>query len=159
MVEQDGGPSAASVEASAGPAEGGAGPAEGGAVVGVRHREHRFPGRRRPVSVRFAVEEFAAVELAAGRAGLTPTGFVGAAALAAATGSAGPAASESREALAELMAARAAVRRFGVNVNQAVAALNATGEAPDWLGRAVEAAVRAVARVDAAAEALMRRRP
>jgi len=152
VVEQDGGPSAASVKASAGPAE-------GGAVVGVRHREHRFPGRRRPVSVRFAVEEFAALELAAGRAGLTPTGFVGAAALAAASGSAGPAASESREALAELMAARAAVRRFGVNVNQAVAALNATGEAPDWLGQAVELAARAVARVDAAAEALMRRRP
>jgi len=86
---------------------------------------------------------------------LTPTGFVGAAA----SGSAGPAASESREALAELMAARAAVRRFGVNVNQAVAALNATGEAPDWLGQAVEATVRAVGRVDAAAELLMRRRP
>ncbi len=105
--------------------------------------------------MRLADEELAAIELAAGRAGLTPTGFVGAAA----SGSAGPAASESREALAELMAARAAVRRFGVNVNQAVAALNATGEAPDWLGQAVEATVRAVGRVDAAAELLMRRRP
>ena len=114
-----------------------------------RHRDHRFPGRGRRVTVRLGDEELAAIELAAGRAGLTPTGFVG--------GSAGPAVSESREALAELMAA--AVRRFGVNVNQAVAALNATGEAPDWLGQAVEATVRAVARVDAAAELLMRRRP
>jgi len=84
---------------------------------------------------------------------------VGAAALAVAGGSAGPAPSESREALGELMAARAAVRRFGVNVNQAVTALNATGEAPDWLGQAVEATARAVARVDGAAELLMRRRP
>jgi len=128
-------------------------------VLVSRHRDHRFPGRGRRVTVRLGDEELAAIELAAGRVGLTPTGFVGAAAIAAARGSAGPAASESREALAELMAARAAVRRFGVNVNQAVAALNATGEAPDWLGQAVEAAARAVGRVDAAAELLMRHRP
>jgi hypothetical protein len=50
------------------------------------------------------------------------------------------------------------VRRFGGNVNQAVAALNSTGEAPEWLGTAVELATRAVRQVDAAAEALMRRR-
>ncbi len=131
----------------------------GAAVLVSRHRDHRFPGRGRRVTVRLGDEELAAIEAAAGRAGLTPTGFVGAAALAAASGAAGPAAGESREALSELMAARAAVRRFGVNVNQAVAALNATGEAPDWLGQAVEATARAVARVDAAAEALMRRRP
>jgi len=132
-----------------------AGPTEDAAVLVSRHRDHRFPGRGRRVTVRLGDEELAAIELAAGRAGLTPTGFVGAAA----RGAAGPAAAESREALSELMAARAAVRRFGVNVNQAVAALNATGEAPDWLGQAVEATVRAVARVDAAAELLMRRRP
>ena len=46
---------------------------EGAAAVVTRHREHRFPGRRRPVQVRFGEEEFAAIELAAGRAGLTPT--------------------------------------------------------------------------------------
>jgi len=134
-------------------------PAEGGAVVATRHREHRFPGRRRPVQVRFDEEEYAAVALAAGRAGLTPTGYVAAVALAAATGSVPPAGSETREVLAELVAARAQVRRFGGNVNQAVAALNATGEAPVWLGQAVELAGRAVRRVDEAAEALMRRRP
>ncbi len=44
-------------------------PAGDGAVVATRHREHRFPGRRRPVQVRFAEEEYAAVALAAGRAG------------------------------------------------------------------------------------------
>ena len=41
---------------------------EDAAVVVTRHREHRFPGRRRPVQVRFGEEEFAAIELAAGRA-------------------------------------------------------------------------------------------
>ena len=91
---------------------------EGAAAVVTRHREHRFPGRRRPVQVRFGEEEFAAIELAAGRAGLTPTGYVGAVALAAARGTAPPAPSQNREALTELMAARAQVRRFGGNVNQ-----------------------------------------
>ena len=145
-------------ERDASPTEGTGAPGDA-AVLVSRHRDHRFPGRGRRVTVRLCDEELAAIELAAGRAGLTPTGFVGAAALAAARGTAGPAASESREALGELMAARAAVRRFGVNVNQAVAALNSTGEAPDWLGQAVEATARAVGRVDAAAELLMRRRP
>jgi hypothetical protein len=131
---------------------------EGAAAVVTRHREHRFPGRRRPVQVRFGEEEFAAIELAAGRAGLTPTGYVGAVALAAARGTVPPAPSQSREALTELMAARAQVRRFGGNVNQAVAALNSTGETPQWLAQAVELTSRAVRQVDAAAEALMRRR-
>ena len=131
-------------------------------LVSTRHRDHRFPGRGRRITVRLDDAEHAAIVLAAGRAGLTPTGYVGAVALAAATGSVGPAPSETREALAELVAARAQVRRFGGNVNQAVAALNATGEAPVWLASAVELASRAVRRVDEAAEAaeaLMRRRP
>jgi len=106
--------------------------------------------------VRLADEELAAIELAAGRAGLTPTGYV--VALAVARGTAPPVPSQSRQALGELMAARAQVRRFGGNVNQAVAALNSTGEAPEWLGQAVQLTARAVARVDAAAELLMRRR-
>jgi len=128
-------------------------------VVSLRHRDHRFPGRGRRITVRLADEELAAIELAAGRAGLTPTGYVGAVALAAAEGTVPPVPSQSRQALLELAAARAAVRRFGGNVNQAVAALNSTGEAPEWLGQAVQLTARAVARVDAAAELLMRRRP
>ena len=129
----------------------------GGAVVAARHRDHRFPGRGRRVTVRLGEEEYAAVVLAAGRAGLTPSGFVGRAALAAAEGAALPGVSGERAALAELMSARVQVRRFGTNVNQAVAALNASGEAPEWLGQAVALAGRAVARVDEAAEALMRK--
>jgi len=128
-------------------------------VVSLRHRDHRFPGRGRRIRLRLADEELAAIELAAGRAGLTPTGYVGAVAIAAAGGTAPPVPSQSRHALLELVAARAAVRRFGGNVNQAVTALNVTGEAPEWLGQAVQLTARAVARVDAAAELLMRRRP
>src|SRR5450759_1649134 len=128
-------------------------------VLTGRHALHRsVQYRALPVQVRFGEEEFAAIELAAGRAGLTPTGYVGAVALAAARGTVPPAPSASREALTELMAARAQVRRFGGNVNQAVAQLNSTGETPQWLAQAVELTSRAVRQVDAAAEALMRRR-
>jgi hypothetical protein len=145
--------------AANGPVAGDDAAPEGVAVVATRHREHRFPGRRRPVQVRFGEDEYAAIELAAGRAGLTPTGYVGAVALAAARGTVPPVPSASREALVELMAARAQVRRFGGNVNQAVAAFHSTGAAPEWLAPAVELTARAVARVDAAAEQMMRRRP
>ena len=128
-------------------------------VVGVRDREHRFPGRGRRVTVRLGEEEHTEIVLAAARAGLTTAGYVGAVAVAAAAGTVPPAASESRLAVAELMAARLQVRRFGVNVNQAVAAMNAAGGVvPEWLDQAVALASRAVARVDEAAEVLMRRR-
>lgn len=151
------------VQPEAGGAGNGAGePLDGGngagAALVARDREHRFPARGRRVTVRLSDEEFAAIELAAGRAALTTTGYVGAVAIAAAAGTAPPALSQTQQALAELMAARAQVRRLGGNVNQAVAALNATGQAPEGLGQAVAAAARAVARVDEAAELLMRRR-
>ena len=127
-------------------------------MLAPRHRDHRFPARGRRITVRLDDEELAAIELAAGRAGLTPTGYVGAVALAAARGTVPPAPSQTQSALAELMGARAQVRRFGGNVNQAVAALHSTGEAPGWLADAVEVTARAVRRVDEAAELLMRRR-
>jgi len=126
-------------------------------VVAGRHRDHRFPGRGRRITVRLAEEEFAAIEAAAGRAGLTATGYLAGVGLAAARGTAAPASSAVREVLGELMAVRAQVRRFGGNVNQGVAALNSGGAVPEWLEAAVELACRAVARVDDAAEALMRR--
>ena len=59
--------------------------------------------------------------------------------------------------LEELVQARLALRRYGVNVNQAVAALNSGGQAPVWLEQAVAGSDRAVARVDAATAALTRR--
>ena len=59
---------------------------EDGAVVVTRHRDHRFPAWGRRITVRLDDDELAAIELAAGRAGLTPTGYVGAVALAAARG-------------------------------------------------------------------------
>jgi uncharacterized protein (DUF1778 family) len=120
-----------------------------------RDRAHLAPGRRRRLFLRLTEDEYADVVAAARRAGLTPTGYAADAALAAARGGLPPQQEPRREALVELMAARAQVRRFGVNVNQAVRVLNVTGEAPDALVRAVEVAARAVSRLDRAAEAML----
>jgi len=55
------------------------------------------------------------------------------------------------------MAARTQVRRFAVNVNQAVAALHSGAGVPPWLQAAVEGSTRAVRSVDAAAATVARR--
>lgn len=123
----------------------GAEPAGGDAA---RHRQHRFPGRDKVVKVRYGADEHAAVASAAGQAGLTTAGYVASAALAAATDSPPPTQAPLRELLSELLAARTALRRYAVNVNQAVAALNSGAEVPVWLQRAAAGASRAVARVD-----------
>ena len=120
-------------------------------------RQHAFPRRSRSLFLRCTDAEYDDIAEAATRSGLTPTGFAAEAAIAAARGTRLPAAEPWREALAEVIAARAQVRRFGTNVNQAVRALNATGEAPDWLDHAVAVANRAVEQLDEAAAQLARR--
>lgn len=113
------------------------------------HRAHR-PGRNWRITIAYDVDELTAVRAAATAAGLTPTGYVAEAALAAATGATPPMAQPLREVLLELIAARTQVRRFGVNVNQAVRELNSTGTAPEWLDNAVALTSRAVVRLDEA---------
>jgi hypothetical protein len=49
----------------------------------------------------------------------------------------------------QLFEARTAVNRFGLNVNQAVTALHATGQHEPALSRAVALCARAVQRLDA----------
>ena len=144
-----------------------------GPVLG-RHRRHQSPARDHVVKVLYAPAERAAVEQAAGLAGLRPSSYVAWAAVAMAEqvlgqasrgpggGSAGAAervrsVGGDRELLAELIQARLALRRYGVNVNQAAAVLNSGGQVPVWLEQAVAGGERAVARVDAAATALIRR--
>ncbi len=140
-----------------------------------RHRQHRFPARGHALKVLYGDDEFAAVRQAAALSGLRPSSYVAAAALAmaqqvAVDGSAASAVpgrfgqaqaaltpAQDRELLAELMRSRVAVRRFGTNVNQAVAALNSGQASPVWLERAVAGCERAVARLDEAAAAVARR--
>ena len=118
-----------------------------------RHRSHRGEARHHRLSPRFTAEELAEVIAAAASVGCTPNGFCADSAVAAARGT--PMVLENaqyREDLArlqrQLFAARTAVVRFGTNVNQAVAALNTTGEAPQWMGRAIRRAVESVSGLD-----------
>src|SRR3954451_22389221 len=123
----------------------------GGCRAPGRDRRHLQPRRPRKLLVSYTHAEFAAIAQAARDAGLTPTGYVAEAAIAAAHAADPPHTAPWRSALLELMDARGQVRRVGVNLNQAARALNATGQPPVWLDRAVAIADRAVTRVDEAA--------
>jgi hypothetical protein len=130
--------------------------------LGVRHRRHQFPGRSRAVKVLYDETEFAGVQTAALAAGLTPTGFVAAAGLTMADPNAGgrlvgSADDLDRAVLTELLAIRTALRRYGVNVNQGIAALHSGVGAPVWLRQAVAGCDRAVGRVDDVTLLLSRR--
>lgn len=119
-----------------------------------RDRRHEFPGRPLGISPSFTVAEHAQVSAAARRAGLTPTGFCAVAALAAARGETAAVTPQQIEfeALANLQAdlfdVRSAVNRVGTNLNQAVTALNSSGEAPVWLRAVVGMCARTLAAVD-----------
>ena len=124
----------------------------------VRHRRHRFPARDKVVKVRFDDGELVLLRAAAERAGLTVAGFLAGAGLSVAGQGPPPSQAADRELLAELLRLRAVIRRYAVNVNQAVVVLHATGGAPVWLSRAVAGADRAVVSVDAATQRLTGRR-
>src|SRR5665647_444159 len=94
---------------------------------------------------------------AGNRADLSPTAYVGVAALAGATGTEPPG-SPVREALVELNQARTAAVRIGVAVNKLAAKALAGGEvSAAELAAAAEAASRSVARVEVAAALVHRR--
>jgi hypothetical protein len=107
--------------------------------------------------LRFDAAEFAAVLDAAQRSGLTPSGYAAEVAMAVATESRPPEGDPFREALVELMQARTQVRRFAVDVNQAMSVLHTTGEAPEWLACATDQTTQAVARLDTITAKLARR--
>ena len=127
------------------------------AAVIVRHRQHRFPARDRVVKARYDEQEYATLAAAAARAGLTPSGYLASAGLSAAGQGPTPSQSVDRELLVELLRLRTTIRRYAVNVNQAVAALHSTGDVPVWLLRAAAGAHRAVVSADAATQRVARR--
>jgi len=128
-------------------------------AASARYRVRRAPARPRAVKVLYGEDELATVARAAARAGLRPSSYVAAAALARAQGAEPPTThSESRELLTELMRTRAALRQYGTNLNQIAAALNSGVTEPSvWLAAAVAGADRATARIDEAATQLHRR--
>ena len=127
--------------------------AEGGSRGAQGSRRPRQQARRcYRVEFTLAETEFAALEEAAGRAGLALGAFAVQVVLSQVLGSAtGPEAVDT-EALRELITAAGLVRKIGVLLNQAVAKLNATGQrSGDLLACAMEC-MRRVERLDAAAE-------
>lgn len=127
-------------------------------------RPHATPGRVRRINPSFSADEHADIAAAARRTGLTPTGFCAQAALAVARGNTGPATVKERgefEALADVQAelfdARTAVVRTGTNLNQAVAALNSTGQPPVWLAHAVDRCTKTLTALDGLIAAVHRR--
>jgi hypothetical protein len=121
-------------------------------------RRSRQPGRRsRRVEFSLTDEEFGELGAAAARAGLARGEYAAEAALSVARGLASAADSPFREALGELIRAAGLVLRIGVNLNQAAAKLNATGQrSGDLLPYAAES-LRRAERLDAAAEEVRRR--
>jgi len=104
-------------------------------------------------------EEFGEVDAAAARAGLARGAYAAQVALATARGEGTPASVPLREALAELIRSAGLVRRAGVNLNQAVAKLNSTGQCSGELLPYAAESTRRARRLDAAAEELRRRLP
>jgi hypothetical protein len=133
---------------------------------GRRYRPRGQAVRDQRLTPRFTDAELSEIRAAADAARMTLTGFCALAALAVARrrpGEAGrvgeaPAGVEELAALQrELFAARNAVNRTGVNLNQAVAQFNATGQPPVWLEHAISRVTRAVAEVDTVVAQLHRR--
>ena len=102
-------------------------------------------------------EEFGVLGAAAARAGLARGAYAAEATLSVARGVTSPADSPLREALREFVRAAGLVRRIGVNLNQAVAKLNATGQRSGELVPYAEESVRRAEQLDAAAEEIRKR--
>ena len=133
---------------------GGGGPPTG--VVSTRKRTHRAQARTKHLHVRFDDVEFGLIGDAAARAGISPTAYVGMAAVAAAAGTEVPG-SPIREALGELNQARSAVVRIGVAVNKLAAqALSVGGVSAAQIVSAADATRRVVAGVDEVAARIAR---
>jgi hypothetical protein len=126
----------------------------GGVPLGRRSRQSAR--RRRRVEFSLTDEEFGDLDAAAARAGLARGAYAAEAALSVARGVTCPADSPFREALGEFVRAAGLVRRIGVNLNQAVAKLNATGQYSGDLLPYAAACLRRAERLDAAAEEIRR---
>ena len=121
-----------------------------------RRRARQAVKRSRTIRFDLTEAEFGEVRAAADQAGLARGAFAARAALAVARGGGLSDESPQRQALGEFIRAAGLVRRIGVNLNQAVAKLNATGQrSGDLLPYAAES-LRRVHLLDQAADELRR---
>jgi hypothetical protein len=121
-------------------------------------RSNQDPARGRVVKVLLSEEEYAVLSQAAARERLAHGAYTAQAMLAAARNIDRPEYSVLRELLGALMHASGQVRRIGVNLNQAVAALN-SGEFSDLLPMYAHAAYRTVSKLDEVADEVWIRLP
>ena len=136
-------------------------------MKGLADQERSKAGRRsrqptpRPHLVKFFLtdEELAELSAAASQAGLAKGAFAAETSLAAARGSAVLDGSPLRDALVELMRAAGLARRIGINLNQAVTRLNATGQPGEDLTPVAQMCSRVIQRLDEAAEKVRRSIP
>ncbi len=126
-------------------------PPEPAALPAVaRHRAHQRPGRPHRLTVRLSTAEHDLVRKAASAVGLTPAGFAGKSAVAAATHQVTPEAGPVdvlRELQRELFAARRAVNLLAATVDRADVGLAIAG-LPVRPGEAVALCRAVVARLD-----------
>jgi hypothetical protein len=127
------------------------------AVARPRRRSRQQVKRSRTVRFDLSDEEFAEVGVAAERAGLAKGAYAVQVVLAAARSGTAPGEFPLREALGEFIQAAGLVRRIGVNLNQAVAKLNVTGQrSGDLIPYAAES-IRRARLLDQAAEEVRKR--
>jgi len=127
-----------------------------GQLASARPRRRTRHQGRRGRAVRFALtdQEYAEVSAAARQAGLARGAYAAEAALSVARGTVTMPDVLLRDAFYALDRAALLVRRIGVNLNQAVARLNATGQWSGDLPRYAEESIRRAARLEAAGEDL-----
>lgn len=119
-------------------------------------RRRARQGVKRSCTIRFDLSEreFGEIRAAAEQAGLAKGAFAAKAALAVARGGGLPPDSPHRQALGEFIRAAGLVRRIGVNLNQAVAKLNATGQRSGNLLPYAAESLRRIQLLDQAVEEL-----
>jgi len=128
---------------------------------GQARRRVRRPGTVRRCRIAIAVDndERTDLENAATDAGLPVSAFVADRALAAARQTAPAATDTIRGALTELSRATVQVQKAGTNLNQAVAALNATGQPPGNLHQYARYTTEVIRRLDETAVRVARLLP
>ncbi|MFI0448071.1 hypothetical protein [Actinomadura sp. 6N118] len=124
---------------------------------GRRRRRRRGVLRDRSLRVQVTEREYVLVRSAAQRMGLAVGAYAAEVVVAAASESDPPQWSPLRELMSEVMRAAGQVRRVGVNLNQAVAALHSAGYPTGALHEYARVATTTVTKLDDVAEEIRRK--
>lgn len=125
---------------------------QGGGKQGCRRARQAGAPRRHRMVFRLSDEELARFKSGARRAGLSLGAYAALAVTSDRPGAGGADAGLLREAMTGLDRAAQQVHRIGVNLNQAVARLHATGQYSEDLRACAQASLRVARRVEQAAE-------